>query len=159
MNDFITKPIDPEALCRTLLKWIRPRDLKEAVRPPDTDEALARVPGLDVASGMRRMMGKKALYLAMLRRYVEGQRTCPSELRNALESDDWPSAERLAHTAKGVSGTIGAVRVPERAEALELAIRNKRPRVEVEQHLHGFEACLAELISGIEESLPQAQTS
>jgi len=168
MNDFITKPIDPDDLCKVLLRWIKPRTVEDPVKTPDhapatapatsPDEALARVHGLDASAGMRRMMGKKPLYLAMLRRYVDGQRSCPAELRHALDTGDWPTAERLAHTAKGVSGSIGAVQVPERAEALELAIRNKRPRGEVEQHLHGFEDCLVELIAGIEQSLPQAQT-
>jgi two-component system sensor histidine kinase/response regulator len=169
MNDFVTKPIDPDDLCQALLRWIKPRMAAKApiavpasapiaAAAASPDEALARVPGLDMSTGMRRMMGKKPLYLAMLRRYVDGQRSCPAELRHALDSGDWPTAERLAHTAKGVSGNIGAVQVPERAEALELAIKNKRPRGEVEQHLHGFEHCLVELIAGIEDSLPQAQT-
>ena len=167
MNDFVTKPIDPDDLCKVLLRWIKPRAGKEPVEvlasapipaaAAGQDEALARVPGLDIITGMRRMMGKKPLYLAMLRRYIDGQRSCPAELRHALDSGDWPTAERLAHTAKGVSGNIGAVQVPERAEALELAIKNKRPRGEVEQHLHGFEHCLVELITGIEKSLSSFQ--
>jgi CheY-like chemotaxis protein len=166
MKDFVTKPIDPDGLFQVLLKWIQPRGAKEPVNAPKArpaaaaagPDALARVPGLDVVTGMRRMMGKTPLYLSMLRRYVAGQRTCPAELRDALDSGDWPRAERLAHTARGVSGSIGAVQIPEHAEALEQAIRDKRPRGEVEQHLHDFEVCLVALIAGIEESLPQAQT-
>jgi two-component system sensor histidine kinase/response regulator len=163
MNDFVTKPIDPDDLCKVLLRWIKPRAAGQPTEAPASktpaaarpEDGLARVSGLDVASGMRRMMGKKTLYLAMLRRYVEGQRSCPAELRQALDNGDWPTAERLAHTAKGVSGNIGAVQVPGRAEALELAIHNKCPRGEVEKHLLGFESCLLELIVGIEKSLPQ----
>jgi two-component system sensor histidine kinase/response regulator len=164
MNDFVTKPIDPDDLCKVLLRWIKPRAAAQPAQVPASgtgpaaggpDDALVRVCGLDVAIGMRRMMGKKTLYLAMLRRYVEGQRNCPAELRQALDNGDWPTAERLAHTAKGVSGNIGAVQVPGRAEALALAIHNKCPRGEVEDHLLGFESCLVELIAGIEECLPQ----
>jgi two-component system sensor histidine kinase/response regulator len=164
MNDFVTKPIDPDDLCKVLLRWIKPRAAAQPAQAPASgtgpaagspDDALARVCGLDVAIGMRRMMGKKTLYLTMLRRYIEGQRNCAAELRQALDNGDWPTAERLAHTAKGVSGNIGAVQVPGRAEALELAIHNKCPRGEVEDHLLGFESCLVELIAGIEESLPQ----
>ena len=168
MNDFVTKPIDPDDLCKVLLQWIRPRARGTPAQAPraapapaigaNPDDALGDVAGLDFAMGMRRMMGKKPLYLAMLRRYVDGQRTCPAELRQALDRGDWATAERIAHTAKGVAGNIGAVLVPQRAEALELAIRNKHPRGEVDEHLHGFEDCLVDLIAGIDESLPQAQT-
>jgi two-component system sensor histidine kinase/response regulator len=167
MNDFVTKPIDPDDLCKVLLRWIKPH-ISQAAEPlpavsvtssaAGPEDALARVPGLDMITGLRRMMGKRPLYLAMLRRYVEGQRNCPAELRRALDQGDWATAERLAHTAKGVSGNIGAVRVLDCAEALELAIRNQHPRNEVDGHLQGFEGCLGELIAGIEASLPQATT-
>jgi PAS domain S-box-containing protein len=179
MNDFVTKPINPEELCAVLLKWIKlPAKADVTAQPalaapapvvptvaesaPVTATAavdvplFAQVPGLDAVTGMRRMMGKKPLYLAMLRRYVDGQRSCPAELRHALDHGDWPTAERLAHSARGASGNIGALRVPEHAQALELAIKQKLPREEVDQHLHQFEDCLVELIGALEQSLPQA---
>jgi two-component system sensor histidine kinase/response regulator len=80
-------------------------------------------------------------------------------LRHALDHGDWPTAERLAHTAKGVSGNIGALGVPERAQSLEMAIREKRPRDEVEQHLHEFEQSLSQLIGGLESALPDPANS
>jgi PAS domain S-box-containing protein len=169
MNDFITKPIDPSALCDLLLRWLAapasdkvPAPASAAGVAPGAVEprpVLAAVPGLDVATGLSRMMGKKPLYLAMLRRYVDGQRSCPSELRHALDHGDWPTAERLAHTAKGVSGNIGAVALPAHAQALEAAIRDKRPRDEVDQHLHRFEGCLSDLISSLERSLPHEEAA
>ena len=172
MNGFVTKPINPDELCAVLLKWIKPQAAKApipvaAVAPAAAPAAVATptgteapqflsVPGLDTVAGLRRMMGKKSLYIAMLKRYVDGQRNCAAELRHALDHDDWPTAERLAHTAKGVAGNIGAVRVPEPAQALELAIRNRLPRAEVDQHLRQLEDCLAELIGALDQALPHA---
>ncbi len=43
--------------------------------------------------------------------------------------------------------------VPEHAQALELAIREKRSRAEVDRHLHVFENCLVELIGALDHSL------
>ncbi|MDP3761006.1 MAG: response regulator [Ramlibacter sp.] len=167
MNDFVTKPIDPAALCDVLIRWLTMPGVGDASvagpaaqahAPAVADApALACVPGLDVATGLRRMMGKKPLYLAMLRRYVDGQRSCPAELRHALDRGDWPTAERLAHTARGVSGNIGAIGVPGHAQALEQAIRDKRSRDEVEQHLHRFEDSLALLIGSVEQTLAQPE--
>jgi two-component system sensor histidine kinase/response regulator len=168
MNGFVTKPINPDELCAVLLKWIKPQSAKASAAPvtaaatpvaapaaPAASEAsqFVSVPGLDTVAGLRRMMGKKSLYLAMLKRYVDGQRNCAAELRHALDHDDWPTAERMAHTAKGVAGNIGAVRIPEPAQALELAIHNRAPRAEVDQHLQQLEDCLAELIGGLDEAL------
>ncbi|MDB5871242.1 MAG: hypothetical protein JWQ07_684 [Ramlibacter sp.] len=152
MNDFVAKPVNPDELCAMLVKWIKPAP--DAL-PAACEAWLPPVPGLDVAAGLRRMMGKKGLYLAMLRRYVDGQRDCAAELRRALDSDDWPTAERLAHTARGVAGSIGALLVPEHAQALELALRAKRPRAEVEQLLLPLEERVAVLIEALERVLPE----
>jgi len=51
MNDHITKPIDPDALFEALLRW-----LPERAVPADP---LAAVPGLDVADGLRRVLGRR----------------------------------------------------------------------------------------------------
>jgi two-component system, sensor histidine kinase and response regulator len=172
MNDFVTKPINPDELCAVLLKWVKPAPAQQPAAGAPAPKAaaptapaaaatgaegdpLACVAGLDTVTGMRRMMGKRGLYLAMLRRYVDGQRSCSAELRHALDSGDWTTAERIAHTAKGVAGNIGAIHVPQHAEALELAIRQKRSREEVDRHLHEFEDRLAELITELDESLAE----
>ncbi len=167
MNDFITKPIDPDDLCKVLLRWIKPRASGETAKTPtraaapgapaSSQHAFAGIAGLDAVTGLRRMMGKEKLYLAMLRRYVDGQRSCPAELRQALDTGDGPTAERLAHTAKGVAGNVGATQVPQQAEALELAIRNGAARGEVDQRLRDFEDGLRPLIAGIEEFLAQTE--
>ncbi|MEP6790858.1 MAG: response regulator, partial [Ramlibacter sp.] len=164
MNDFVIKPIDPDALCETLLRWIKPRGaaaeaaavaLPAAQPAPATPfEGLAAVPGLDVALGLSRMMGKKPLYMAMLRRYVDGQRDCPAQLREALDAGDWATAERLAHTNKGVSGNIGATLMPIFAEQLETALHDRGPVAGIEPVLARFAAALTPFIVAIEAQLP-----
>src|SRR6185369_10556948 len=86
MNDAVIKPIDPQDLCETLLRWIRVREpapisglsTARADQPetpagsPDQDLPQG-IAGLDTALGLSRMLGKKSLYVAMLRRYVAGQ--------------------------------------------------------------------------------------
>jgi two-component system, sensor histidine kinase and response regulator len=160
MNDFVTKPIDPDNLCLVLLRWIKPR-ARQAAKPvsapvaplqasattPPTD--LPVVEGLDTALGLRRMMNKKSLYLQMLARFVEGQRNCAEQVRHALDCEDWETAERLAHTTKGVAGNIGATDLALCAEALELLIRERRERDEVDGPLFLFGQCLGDLIKGI----------
>jgi two-component system sensor histidine kinase/response regulator len=133
MNDFLVKPIDPEEMWDILLRWIRPRRIEAPAQPvaaPATapaDGIPRDIAGLDSALGLKRMMNKKPLYLAMLKRYVAGQRDAMRELRGALGAQDIETAERLAHTAKAVSGNVGATRVQEMAGRLELALREGRP--------------------------------
>ncbi len=162
MNDFISKPVDPQELFATLLRWVKPRSAQTfAARDPDSAARaaavpidLADVPGLDTTAALKRMMGKRPLYLAMLRRFVEGQRDCALKLRQAMDSGDELGAERIAHTAKGTAATIGALDLPERAGALETAIRERRPRAEVDALLLPFESRLSQLVGDIETCLP-----
>jgi HPt (histidine-containing phosphotransfer) domain-containing protein len=80
------------------------------------------IEGLDTASGLKRLMGNKALYMKLLRQYVDGQSRAAVSIRDSLAAGDRKTAERIAHTARGVSGNIGALAVQHAAERVERAI-------------------------------------
>jgi two-component system sensor histidine kinase/response regulator len=122
--------------------------------PAGAAELPQGIAGLDTSLGLSRMMGKKPLYLAMLRRYVNGQQATPSQVRAALQAADHVLAERLAHTLKGVSGNVGAVLVQERSGLLEEALRNREPDATVLPLLAAVEAPLAELVAALDAQLP-----
>lgn len=162
MNDFLVKPIDPQALFAMLVKWIGPRaagapaaaaPVSRPAAPGIPAEGIGTIAGLDIPTGLSRMMGKKSLYLAMLRRFADGQGGCAAGVRAALDAGDWPTAERLAHTAKGVGGNIGAMELPAHAAELEIALRERRPRAEVEPRLALFAATMDGLVAAIETGL------
>jgi two-component system sensor histidine kinase/response regulator len=127
MNDHITKPIDPDAMFSTLLRWLPRRESAVAAAKPVPasvgHESLLEIPGVDTASGLRRVAGNHGLYRKLLEKYVEGQAEAPAALRAALAAGDRGTAERIAHTVKGVSGNIGAEAPQQAAAALEQAIR------------------------------------
>jgi CheY-like chemotaxis protein len=141
MTDFLVKPIDPAEMSAILTRWIRARRAPSAPSAPLPLRAMPALPaqcaaastsadglpqgieGLDTALGLSRMMGKKPLYLAMLRRYAAGQKEVVREIRAALAQGDAATAERLAHTTKAVSANVGASTVQEHAAALEAALR------------------------------------
>ena len=82
------------------------------------------IEGLDTALGLKRVLGKVPRYIAMLERYVAGQRGTLRALNAALAAGDRDTAIRLVHTSKGVSGNIGAVLVQQLAEELEQALKS-----------------------------------
>jgi two-component system, sensor histidine kinase and response regulator len=162
MNDVVVKPIDPEDLWATVLRWLPAEETPAArMRPPAPAvpavaiEGLPQgIPGLDTVLGLKRMSGKRKLYLAMLRRYVDAQAGVCAKVHEALAIGDIPTAERLAHTAKGVSGTIGATQVEALAAALELSLKEYHPPMDVQQRLRDLEGPLAELVTALEVQLP-----
>jgi len=163
MNDFLVKPIDPKDMTAILLRWARPRRTGAVVdtvvgtgaapaapKPAGAAHELpTHVAGLDTALGLSRMLGKKSLYVAMLRRYVAGQEHVVREIRDAWRAGDAGTAERLAHTTKAVSGNIGATLVQERATALEAALRQGADAEQVEQLVGALEAPLWDLLAAL----------
>ncbi|WP_158289961.1 PAS domain-containing hybrid sensor histidine kinase/response regulator [Ramlibacter sp. WS9] len=178
MNDFLVKPIDPNELTSILLRWARPRPAAAtaatsaasvaaaAARPASraTDSGAGGelphgVLGLDTALGLSRMLGKKPLYLAMLRRYVAGQEHLVREIRGALATGDRATAERLVHTSKAVSGNVGATQIQSRAEALETGLREGAPAAEIEWLVGELDTPLAELVAALKAFLqPQGES-
>ncbi len=161
MNDHVAKPIEPEDLWKALLKWIKPRHTTTAAAkiPPQAAETAlpSGIEGLDMANGLRRVLGKKPLYLSMLRKFIAGQKSAATEIIKALEGNDWDTAERLAHTLKGVAGNIGATGLQQLAEKLEAAIKERQPRKAVDDRLDELKKPLETLIAQLEQKLPQEQ--
>jgi CheY-like chemotaxis protein len=160
MNDHVAKPIEPENLWKALLKWIKPLHAPARaipVKPRSVSEAdlPADIEGLDMATGLKRVLGKKPLYLSVLRKFIAGQKLVVAEIRKALESDTGDTPERLAHTLKGVCGTIGATGLQQLAEKLEIAIRERHPRPEIDALLDEVNLPLAYLIFQLEQQLPE----
>jgi CheY-like chemotaxis protein len=121
MNDHIAKPIEPQALFRTLGHW-----LNRAPQAPTVadDEHLPEIAGLDAVSGLKRVAGNRRLYLDLLRQFAAKYRQADERIAAALDAGDRPGAERHAHTLKGVAGNLGLLAVLDAATAVEAAIRD-----------------------------------
>jgi CheY-like chemotaxis protein len=158
MNDHIAKPIEPEHLWKALLKWVKPRESKSATvmenKTPSDLSFLSGIDGLDSFNALRRVLGKKALYESMLRKFITGQKSVVAEIAGALQENAWDEAERLAHTLKGVAGNIGATALVSLAIELESAIKERQSRPQIEDHLQRLEAPLDLLIGQLEQYLP-----
>jgi two-component system, sensor histidine kinase and response regulator len=130
MNGFVAKPIDMELLLRTLQTWIKPRTSSPGVAgapqnsPPDAQwlALCKRFDFLDADQALRRVRGKYKLYLDMLRGFVLGQHNAATRIGQALAMGDTTTAQRVAHTLKGIAGNIGADELALRAGAVEHTI-------------------------------------
>jgi len=161
MNDHIAKPIDPDELFRTLLRWIKPRtnlNINTAkLHDSKTQTAEIKLPdieGIDIQLGLKRVLNKMPAYISMLRKFLENQANAPSELRFALANNDIATAERLAHTAKAVCGNIGAMGLHHQAEELEQLCGSGAAPELMESRLNDYEAVLVRLCSAIASALP-----
>jgi CheY-like chemotaxis protein len=169
MQDFVSKPIAPEILWNTLIRWITPRQATHAaptvtirVAVPETAppwlHSLAAVDGLDAMQGIRRVLGKELSYLKMLRQFINGQCNTLARTREALVENDWLTAERMAHTLKAVAGNIGATLIQGQAQELEDALNQHQAMAAIELLIDRASSSLDTLIAQLVQHLPQATT-
>ena len=96
------------------------------------------------------------MYERLLRQFVEQQASAADRIGEALVRGDAPLAERLAHTLKGLAGTLGAKAVQTAAGVLEKRIRDGAAAGEVEAARREAGAALATLVEGLRKALGTA---
>ncbi|CAK0743302.1 two-component system, sensor histidine kinase and response regulator [Gammaproteobacteria bacterium] len=158
MVDHISKPIELDELWRVLLRWIKPlsttpsETVSETKATPTT--TIPKISGLDIRAGLRRVMNNRPLYLSMLRMFFETQKSIPDLIVTALDTGNWEEAERMTHTLKGVSGSIGAHKLQKEVALLESLIKEKSQRTILDDQLSIVITYLVPLIVDLEEKLP-----
>jgi two-component system sensor histidine kinase/response regulator len=160
MNDYITKPIDPDAMFATLRRYYACGPAQNPVppvtAPPSVAGEIPTISGIDTEGALRRVVGNKNLYIDLLKRYSDGQREAAAKIREALDAGDRSLAERIAHTLKGVSGNIGAVEVQAVAGELEASIGGMQPEASIAETLQRLASIVTVTIDRIDSGLAKA---
>jgi PAS domain S-box-containing protein len=127
MNDFITKPFDPEKLIATLVNWIKPTGLLAASLQQPVP-LLAKLSGMDDLPyfdlhKLEVMLGNnQELATQMMLGFREDMKNVPDEIEAMLTAGNFATARELAHRIKGTAGNIGAVGLHAASEALEAGL-------------------------------------
>ena len=159
MNDFITKPVVAETLEKTLVKWLSPQNIQQGCPPPAAIENAAKAPVyLDAISEAgkvpifdRRVLqqglaGNNHLISNIISSYLlrlPGQIEAIKAMSSAERDKD---VGRLAHALKGSSGSIGAIKLQNLLQQLELAVHNREPLHQLVQAIENEGKKLADIL-------------
>ncbi len=134
MDDYLSKPIEPEQLDRVLERWLPGHDRCDAhmtssveppaVQAPDVTDAEPLDPQVvdrlkdDLEPWMRERL---------LDTFAESLHDCLEQIESALQRNDCVELCRAAHLLKGGSATIGARALSEACQALECLAASDAP--------------------------------
>ena len=128
MNDHIPKPIELQLLLSKLLQWIPPKKNETTVStnqplesPPK--ELPANVPGLAIATALNRLNQNTSLYLRLLDVFQRNQSNTAEKMQELLAEENLVEAARLAHTLKGIAGSLGAKGLETASRTAEAQLR------------------------------------
>jgi len=157
MNDHIPKPIDPDVLVSTLLRWMEGhggRLLIDAAPQAAPAVPLPFMEGVDVTEGVWRTGGNVSQYLTLLGRFRQNQRHAIAEITASLHGGDREEALRRAHTLKGLGGSLGARELNRTAAILEDTIRAGGDAVTLAPLVSALDGCLSHFLGTIDQALP-----
>ncbi|NEX20786.1 PAS domain S-box protein [Thiorhodococcus mannitoliphagus] len=168
MDDHISKPVDPPLFYSTLLKWLersqvparQRRPVERLQRPPSTAAAssvidcVATMPGVEVVGALKKLKGYRSLYESILAKYAQQHQQDPERLRAALLAGERDEARRLAHTLKGLAGTLGFVELQGMMSEILQAIDAQQTLDLLEPRIREAEAVHARLVDRISSAVP-----
>ncbi|MGY6277803.1 Hpt domain-containing protein [Methylomonas sp. MgM2] len=79
------------------------------------------LPGIDIAGGLKRCLGKWPFYKRMLLLFYQQYQTYAETIQTSIEQQAYDEVRTLAHGIKGSAGNIGAIQLNQDAAALEQA--------------------------------------
>ncbi|PLX66702.1 MAG: hypothetical protein C0602_11600 [Denitrovibrio sp.] len=132
MNDHITKPINPDELFGTLVKWGKVpvdrviEDVPEIIpgKKDKVEISLDELPGVSVKQAMVRLGGNTNLYLKLVKKFLSESSDNAEKIKALLEDKKVSEAKVEAHTMKSVAGNLGAEDLSDIAKQLDINLKS-----------------------------------
>ncbi len=133
MNDYLSKPVNPEALKETILRWLPARKAGDVASipkeiPQQQPQTLSPLV-FDRAGLLNRTMDDEEFMQEVMREYLTDTPRQMEALRSLIEARDALEAGRKAHQIKGAAANVGGEAM--RAIAFEMEEAGKAGEMEL----------------------------
>ena len=132
MNDHVGKPFDLSVLVQTIRHHTaQASTLGTVPARKDTDVPAAALrlaveQGVELTAALNRLGGSSKAYARFLERFIDDHPRQMAALQASVGEGDFKSGARVAHTLKGLAGTLGIAPLAERAFKAEKALAAAR---------------------------------
>ncbi|MDF2639531.1 MAG: hybrid sensor histidine kinase/response regulator [Novosphingobium lindaniclasticum] len=115
MNDHVAKPVDPRQLIRTLDRWLKPAReggsfgggvASGAAAPVNSGALPDRLGPFHIAEALKRVNGKAALLRKLIVSFADTYGDAADQIRQRIAQGRIADARRMAHSLKGVAGSL-----------------------------------------------------
>jgi len=157
MVDHVAKPVMPEVLVGTLLKWIKPAKQGFMATSPDTlpvPEGYSiplNLPGFNLLGAIKRVGGNKKLLCKLLHQFSDDYSSVIERLDTLSLSGDVNGTLMVLHSLRGVSGSLGVSLVYDHAVQLENSIKAGQFPVSFELLNHALQEALMVISQAIKK--------
>jgi len=128
MNDHLTKPIEMDKLIVMLNRWLKvgTEIVKPAQKIPIKSSLLPdELPPFNLAQAIKFAGDSPELLYQLLQSFAPRYKDAAKQLQQLITEKDFFNAEHLAHSLKGVAGTLAANDLKTAAHALELTLHDQ----------------------------------
>ena len=128
MNDYLSKPVDPETLNQTINKWLNPQSQLAADDKTRPDSMASQVANgnydallWDYETLIEQLKGRDDRLRILLKSFTNNSERMIQEFKEALARNDAEKIAFIAHTTKGTAGNLKATTLRQLALDLEEA--------------------------------------
>jgi CheY-like chemotaxis protein len=121
MSDYLTKPVEPELLIKTLSRWCNP--IMRAVEGSESELSQEPLGVIQWELALKNVGGNQTLLSEVSEKFLRDYGGSAAQLRQWLQEGKLVQAQRLLLSLKAVAGYIGATDLRRASEELENQVR------------------------------------
>jgi len=151
MDAHLSKPINPNKMFATLMRWLAPRQREETeyVYTCDIDlDSLPELPGIDVRKVAETYGLDLERLTVILNMFREKHADTAKDVEACIRDGNLTDAAKLLHKVKGSSGTFGADKLYEKVREVEKCCLDGNTEAALSE-LNTLHQCFDEVLSSI----------